>query len=113
MFDSKDGDGEKRIGSRLTQHDDVLIEAGKTMLLNSIDIGRDFCKSMIGTAFGAIPIYLSLLKWFLPEQYEFSRAENLLVMMPVFAFLGAAMSFMFGFMPTTRMTCPHCLVHGL
>jgi len=48
----------------LTPHNEGLYEAGKALMVSSIDVGRDFCKSMIGIAAGAIPITLHSLAWF-------------------------------------------------
>jgi uncharacterized membrane protein YccC len=95
--DSPDNQGP---GEFLGYHDEALLEAGKAMLLDSLAVGREFCKFMVGTATGAVPIYLSLVKWFLPEQYDLSRNEQGLAVAPVFAFMFAAMFYVYGYMPT-------------
>ena len=47
-----------------TPHNDAIYEAGKTLLIDSITTGREFCKFMITMSTSAIPIYLGLLKFF-------------------------------------------------
>ena len=40
----------------ITPHNDALYEAGKKLLVDSIETGREFCKLMITTWLSAIPI---------------------------------------------------------
>ena len=51
----------------LSPHNEALYEAGKEMLISSISTAREFCKFMITVLTGAIPLYLGLLKFVLPE----------------------------------------------
>ena len=44
----------------ITPHNEAVYEAGKELLKNSPDTGRDFCKFMTTISIGAIPIYLSI-----------------------------------------------------
>ena len=41
--------------------DQALYDAGKQMLADSVSVGREFCKFMVGVSTGAIPLYLALL----------------------------------------------------
>jgi hypothetical protein len=45
----------------LSIDEETIIEAGRTLLLESIDVSRDFAKQMITFSSGAIPIYVALL----------------------------------------------------
>ena len=53
--------------SVISPHSKALFETGKAILLDSVSTGREFCKSMIGTSTGAIPIYLGILTFLLPK----------------------------------------------
>ena len=54
---------------KTTPHNKALYEAGKSLLIDSINTGREFCKFMITISTSAIPIHLGLLKFVLPEKY--------------------------------------------
>jgi hypothetical protein len=77
----------------------AIYEAGKSMLIESISVGREFCKFMIGTSMGAIPIYLALLKFILPEKYVPSLQVGLLALIPPVLFLSAGVVFLIGYFP--------------
>src|SRR5690242_18221621 len=51
----------------VSPHNQALYEAGKQMLVESISVGREFCKFMVGVSTGAIPLYLALLQLALPK----------------------------------------------
>ena len=53
----------------ISPHSKALYEAGKSILTDSLETGREFCKFMIGTCTGAIPVYLGILTFILPEKY--------------------------------------------
>ena len=53
----------------LSPHNKALYEAGKNLLVESVSVGRGFCKFMTTTTLGAIPINLALLKLVLPKDY--------------------------------------------
>lgn len=84
----------------LSPHDEALVEAGKAMLLGSLEVGREFCKFMVGTATGAVPVYLSLVRWFLPDQAGLSRWDKIFALSPIVVFMLAAGIFVWGYMPT-------------
>lgn len=87
--------------SELQDHQDkALIEAGKSILLESIAVSRDFCKFMIGFSIGAVPIYLSLISLFLHEQEHFTRGDRMWLGSPVLAFVCASVAFVSGYMPS-------------
>jgi len=88
-----------RTARALTPHSKALYEAGKTLLVDSIDVGREFCKFMVGTCSGAVPVYLGLLKFLLPEHYVLSHVQGLLLAAPAILFLTGATVFAVGYFP--------------
>ena len=87
--------------SAVTPHNRALYEAGKTLLIESITTGREFCKFMISVSTGAIPIYLGLLKFVLPEHYTLSLEQGVLIVVPTVFFLIASIAFTIGYFPQT------------
>jgi hypothetical protein len=87
----------------LSPHNAALYEAGKTLLVESVEVGRDFCKSMIGVATGAIPVYLALVGLVVGEKFRPGFYEGLLLALAPAAFLVAAVVFAFGYFPSTSV----------
>ncbi len=85
--------------SAVTPHNRALYEAGKNLLVESITTSRDFCKFMISMSTGAIPIYLALIKFVLPDKYTLTFNQSALVVIPAFLFLIASIVFTFGYFP--------------
>ena len=85
--------------SPLTPHNKALYDAGKALLVESIEVGREFCKFMIGVCSGAIPIYLGLLKFLLPEHYTLSWEQGLVFAAPTVLFLVGSVVFAIGYFP--------------
>ena len=85
----------------LSPHNEALYETGKEMLKSSITTSRDFCQFMITLSTGAIPTYLALLKFVLPEKVVLSVVSLVLSIIPPFVFLVSAIIFVFGYLPTT------------
>jgi hypothetical protein len=83
----------------ITPHNKALYEAGKKLLVDSVDIGREFCKFMTTTTLGAIPAYLALLKLVLPKDYSLQSYDEILFLAPPMIFLIAAVFFILGYFP--------------
>lgn len=83
----------------VTPTNKAIYEAGKSMLIESISTGREFCKFMIGTSMSAIPIYLALLKFILPDKYIPTLYVGLLALIPPILFLAAGVVFLIGYFP--------------
>jgi len=83
----------------ITPHNKALYEAGKKMLVDSIDVGREFCKSMTTTTLGAIPTYLALLKLVLPKDYSLQTYDEVSFLLPPLSFLIASTLFVIGYFP--------------
>jgi len=85
----------------ITPHSEALYEAGKQMLIDSISTGREFCKTMIGTSTGAIPIYIAILTFILPEDFILGVAGGVTIAVPAIGFLLATTLFSAGYLPAT------------
>lgn len=88
--------------SPITPQNNALLEAGKNILLESVSVGRDFCKEMITISSGAIAIYLGLLTFIRPEYFEkinLSFSNSFIALLPAFLFLAATLCFALGYYP--------------
>ncbi len=83
----------------ITPHNKALYEAGKKLLVDSVDVGREFCKFMTTTTLGAIPTYLALLKLVLPKDYSLHSYDEVLFLAPPIIFLISAVLFVLGYFP--------------
>lgn len=83
----------------VTPHNQALYEAGKQMLVESVTVGREFCKFMVGVSTGAIPIYLALVQLALPKDYRPDLGKGVLAILPAAVFLVAAATFALGVFP--------------
>lgn len=86
----------------LTPHSEAVLEAGRRLVLESVEVGRDFCKSMVGVSLTAIPAYVGLLKLFLPSDASPAKVAGLVWVIPVGLFLLAAAVSVGGHLPGRR-----------
>jgi hypothetical protein len=90
--------------SVVSPHNKAVYEAGKKLLIDSIDIGRDFCKSMITISTGSIPIYIAMLKLAGVESFgnsSFTFLIRFIYISPCIFFLTASIIFVVGYFPNT------------
>lgn len=99
--DADGGDGLVPVSFALSPHQEALAEAGRQMLVESVNTGREFCKFMIGVATGAVPVYLGLLEFSVPDRSTLGVEERTAALLPVVALLVAAVLFALGYLPTT------------
>ncbi|MDB5228061.1 MAG: hypothetical protein JWN78_2254 [Bacteroidota bacterium] len=85
--------------SILTPHNEALYEAGKTLLVESITVSREFCKFMITLSTSAIPVHLGLLKFVIPDHYVLSSNQGTFAAIPAFLFLISSIIFTVGLYP--------------
>lgn len=85
--------------SSISPHSKALYETGKAILLDSVSTGREFCKSMIGTSTSAIPIYLGILTFLLPKDFQLGIEPGLTIAAPSIGFLIASTLFTLGYLP--------------
>src|SRR5690606_1119747 len=83
----------------VTPHNQALYEAGKKLLVESIETGRAFCKFMITTNMAAVPVYLGLLGFWLPAGYRVSATAGAVLLVPPRLFLLGAIVAAYGFLP--------------
>jgi hypothetical protein len=83
-----------------TPHSEALMEAGKAMLLDSIDVGRDFCKTMITVCSGAIPIHVALIGLAAGKEFSFDAGTGALALAAPIFYLGALCVFAYGYFPS-------------
>jgi len=83
----------------LSPYTEALCEAGKTMFIESINMGRDFCKYMISVSTGAIPIYLGLFGFIFPEFFIVNLWHGVLIAAPAILFIIASIIFAVGYFP--------------
>jgi hypothetical protein len=89
-------------GEPLTPHDEALLEAGRKLLVQSLTASADYCKTMIRMSFGAIPVYMTLLKFARSAKATSSGSgggDLLHAIAPAVLFLGAALTFVYGYFP--------------
>lgn len=91
----------KVVATAITPHTEAVYEAGKKILVDSVEVGRDFCKFMIGVCTGAIPIYLTLVGLSAGRDFRPSLGQGLLLLVPATGFLAAAGVFAAGYFPVT------------
>jgi len=83
----------------ISPHSKAIYEAGKAMLIDSLETSRKYCKSMISTSIGAIPTYLGILAFILPEHYSLGKSGGWTVAIPAFGFLMTSLVFTLGYLP--------------
>lgn len=86
-------------GYPFTPHDEAIFEAGKEMLIDSVKIGRDFCKHMISISTGAIPIYLGLLVLGVSKCIVLNLWGSILMVLPALLFVVSSVLFVIGYFP--------------
>jgi hypothetical protein len=82
-----------------TPHNAALYEAGKQLIVQSIEVGREFCKFMVGTSTAAIPLYLALVGLAVGKDYRPDVGEGALLLLPPVLYLVAAATFAWGYFP--------------
>jgi len=87
------------VAEELSPHNKALYEAGKALLIESVGVGREFCKFMTTTTLSAIPIYLGLLKLVLPKDYVLQSCDEISLLVPPLAFLVSSVLFVLGYFP--------------
>lgn len=87
------------VAEDLSPHNKALYEAGKALLVESVSVGREFCKFMTTTALSAIPLYLALLKFVLPKDYVLQSRDEVFFLLPIVAFLASSVLFILGYFP--------------
>lgn len=85
----------------ISPHSKALYESGKKILIDTIDVGREFCKYMIQTSLSAIAVFLGVLTFLLPEKFVLGIAAGGLIALPAIGFLIASILFSIGYLPSS------------
>jgi len=81
----------------LSIHDEAIIEVGRRLFVESVDVMRDFAKQMITISSGAIPVYVALLG--LADLRHRNSTTLVLASLPAVAFLVAGLCFVIALLP--------------
>lgn len=84
---------------KITPHNEALYQSGKDLLVDSINSSKDFCKDMIKISISAIPVYIGLMKFILPENYYSIVSNNIYILFPTLLFLASSIIFIIGYLP--------------
>lgn len=101
MGDTKRDSAEVISGEPLTFADEVMYEAGKAMVMESVASGRSFCQSMISVSTGAIAVYVGLVKLYWSDKYVPTGSAGLWTFGPGLLFLLSAFLFVAGYLPSS------------
>ena len=90
--------GRANMVSDLSTHDRAIYETDLKILTDSIDSGKEFCKLMVTVSMSAIPVYLYLLVFTLPNDSNLGVIRGLMLLVPAITFLLSAIMFSIGFL---------------
>lgn len=83
----------------VTPHNRALYEAGKKLLVESVETGREFCKTMITVATGAIPVFVALVGIVTPKDHVMTLTEGTRGVSAGILFMLSAIGFVIGYLP--------------
>ena len=92
------------VAAVLSPHNRALYEAGKKLLVDSIETGRDYCKTMISGTVAAVPVYLGMLKFVgivNARGQDWRMLAVTLIWLPCAVFLTSSVVFTIGYFPST------------
>ena len=81
----------------LSAHDEAILEAGEKILVDSVNVGREFSKFIITTSFSALPFYFALLK-FLSDNGENVETTAIAIAPPIL-FILSSVAYIISFFP--------------
>jgi hypothetical protein len=103
MPDDEEGARVRLVSSApLTPHDEALYEAGKKLLVDSVDVGRDLCKTMTTVAVGAIPVHVALVGLVVGQDAPLQTVRAIVALIAPALFLVSMWMFALGYYPTAR-----------
>ena len=88
--------------SEVSPQNQALYDTGKELIGQSLTVGRDYCRFMISTSLSAIPIFLSLIAFTIPDQTTLDTTTRIYLIIPVILFLAASLIFTWGYFPVTE-----------
>lgn len=84
---------------KLTPTNEAIYDAGKLMLVESLSSSREYCKFMITLSSGSIPIYLTLLKFFLDKNLKYLVLNYIFFLIPLLFWIISIIIFTVGYIP--------------
>jgi hypothetical protein len=81
----------------LSIHDEAIVEAGRRLLVESVDVTKNFAQQMITISTGAIPVYVALLG--LAGLRQRNTTTLVLASLPSIAFLVSTLCFVLALLP--------------
>lgn len=85
--------------SEVSPQNQALYDTGKELIGQSLTVGRDYCRFMISTSLSAIPIFLSIIAFGIPDQTTLDTSTKIYLIIPVILFLAASLIFTWGYFP--------------
>lgn len=82
----------------ISTQSEVLLALGEELMMQSLSKSQEFCKAMIGTSSGAVPIYIGLLTFAMPDRDIF-QPNIIWAIVPPLLFLIAMLIFIVGYLP--------------
>lgn len=85
-------------------HDKSIQEAGKKLLLDSVDVGRNFCNFMISTSVSSIPIYMAIIAYLHAGEKGYPKLvfhDKILILFPCALFVISMFIFILAYIPNT------------
>ena len=86
----------------VSPHNQALYDVGRELIRQSLTVGRDYCRFMITTSLSAIPIYLAIIAFSIPENTALDISTKIYLIIPVTLFLAASLIFTRGYFPVMK-----------
>jgi hypothetical protein len=69
------------------------------MLAESLSVGREFAKFMIGACVSSVPVYVGLVKLVMPDNYSLDLETGVWLSIPAVMYLAAGVIFVLAYFP--------------
>jgi len=86
----------------VSPHNQALYDVGRELIRQSLTVGRDYCRFMITTSLSAIPIYLAIIAFSIPDNTALDISTKIYLIIPVTLFLAASLIFTRGYFPVMK-----------
>jgi hypothetical protein len=83
----------------LTPQDEALLEAGKAMLLDSVEVGRSLCTTMITLATAALGAHATLIALAAGKEFEFDLGTGAIALAGTVFYMAAICVFVVAYFP--------------
>lgn len=88
--------------SVVSPHNLALYEIGKELMVQSLTVGRDYCQFMITTSLSAIPIFISIVAFIIPDGATLDIWAKTGLIIPILLFLASSLVFTGGYLPVAE-----------